>query len=379
MKSENISNEVANELYEKLLEPGFDYEESINNAGLISRELFDVVMYLLSELQNDMKRRSVTSHNVFVPITGSRSSYIAFDVATHIFLHGECIAGILSNPIETIPGSTSDEIIPTNSNDNEHTFSSYLHLDVERRFKSLYKLQSHRYKIIDIELPEDHIDNIIHTIESNNISIIVLGIYENSYTDSIQNSLMTWSAWISKLTVVFAKTQSLVRPFTSVITNKIHMICMKPSININENEISYYFRQSLLCMRPNDTFVVLVIADSRDPLCDMSYETRYDYGNRYNTWISGINDPNTTNYLGWNDESLSKFTDIIQNLINKSQMEGKLKIERCSKTRSIAQDICKYAKQENVELIITKLGRNERRDIIVGCIFEASCCVAIVK
>jgi hypothetical protein len=348
IKINGISNDQAHDLYEKMLEPGFDYDEAINNGGSRCRELFDLVFYLLSQIQEDSERYPVQSNNVYFLMDGSRVSYLAFDVATHIFNHGVCFAGVV-------------DIVNEDGISENPGFANSLCLDLDRRFYSHFKLERHR---CDVKLLQSTEETIMETTKSSitqrNTSIVVLGINERDMFQSRQQAMMKWALWNTDLTVVVVKAQASPRPFDVVITPKTYLIYL----NENTNVVDYLTRASI-CMRATDSFVVLMIVDDSAPVGDLQ-DTRFGLGGR-SGWVDSIENPSKKLVQGWNQPAIDSMKSEVEKFISWSRIEGKLRIEVKSKYRPVSQDICKYATQEAAEVIV--LGREHvPRDMVMECI-----------
>ena len=50
MTSSMLSNKVANELFAKTLEPGFGYEQAVNDGGLTCRDMFNAIERVMMSL-----------------------------------------------------------------------------------------------------------------------------------------------------------------------------------------------------------------------------------------------------------------------------------------------------------------------------------------
>eukprot|EP01036_Dinobryon_divergens_P059829 gene59829-79796_t len=132
LKSSGIPNDIATELYAKTQEPYFDYEAALVAGGLAVRELFNILMLILGQLQKDDYRIPIKNTNVYVVVDGTRSSYVAFDAATHVLSHGVChVAALSSND------PYSDQTLL-----NEH-----LCADLKRRCCEQYKIPEHGFRV----------------------------------------------------------------------------------------------------------------------------------------------------------------------------------------------------------------------------------------
>ena len=71
MRSESLGNKVANELFAKTLEPGFDYEQAVNDGGLAARDLFNAIQLVMMSLVADNARICLSR----LPSATRRGSY----------------------------------------------------------------------------------------------------------------------------------------------------------------------------------------------------------------------------------------------------------------------------------------------------------------
>ena len=96
LNSSLLSNKVANQLFAKTLEPGFNYENAVNEGGLVARDLYNAIIAIMMSLASDHSRIPIIQTNILVCINGKLSSYNAFDSATHFFKHGVITAMALT-------------------------------------------------------------------------------------------------------------------------------------------------------------------------------------------------------------------------------------------------------------------------------------------
>ena len=74
MTSDQLSNKVANDLYAKTLEPGYDYEAAVNEGGLKARDLFNAIKAGDDKFRIDKSRIPITKTNVLTFVNGTKSS-----------------------------------------------------------------------------------------------------------------------------------------------------------------------------------------------------------------------------------------------------------------------------------------------------------------
>lgn len=368
MQSIGITDQRASELYEKSLEPGFSYDEAIIEGGARCRELFDIIIYLLNQIQKDVNRHPVLANNVFVLMDAQRSSYLSLDVAAHIFSHGLCTVAIISPVDDKITDNGLESALNnTNGHNNHDALNRYLTVDIARRFKSHYKFLDHRF---NIEILESQRSNLLNKIKEAayfaNTKILVMGIHENCIYDRMQQSLIHWLAVESEIFGIFVKNQSLPRSFEVVITPKVHMVCLQIDVNVVDS-----LGKALTCMRSCDSFIVLIVVDDPTPKGDIQ-DTRFSIGKR-SGWVSRSSGTANENVSG----ATNKIVLEVQEFLSNCQMMGKLRVETKNRLHSFSQEICKYAVQESVDTII--LNKHYGKDIILQTIHSANCTVAVVK
>lgn len=352
LKSSNISNDVACELFMKMSEPGFDYEGAINAGGLSSRELFNSVFFILMQLQEDDIRPPLIYNNVLVLVNNAMSSYIAFDTATHVFNHGICNIAILNDI----------------NSENEH--QKYIHNDAIRRCKLLYKLSEHRFKIQNHSVQKLEMLSLVKSLVNElDIAILVMGIEDSNFGEDTKEELKVWAAWDLKIPVIFTKEQSKTRPFSVVHSSRIFLLCIK-----EDDDLETSFLEASKCLRHSDTVIILQIAESRDPVGDWR-DTRFGYGSRIG-WVHEESDSGPIK-IGWNDEKLSKFRNRVETLLSRSQVQGKVRIEQRNVLKSIPQEICHYAFEESVDIVV--LNKKTNKSLIAECCNDSPCSIMLVS
>ena len=80
-----IKNKVANDLYAKTLEPGYDYEAAVNEGDL-KRDLFNAIKLVMTSLEWIHRSHHQDERVDFCE--WHQVPYAALDAATHIFKHG---------------------------------------------------------------------------------------------------------------------------------------------------------------------------------------------------------------------------------------------------------------------------------------------------
>lgn len=350
----DISNETASEFYEKVLEPGFNYDDAVRDGGLMSRDLFNVVNYILLKLQSDNYRLPIQKNNIMVLVDGSRPSYVALDLATHIFGHGVCVVGAL-----TIGA-------------HESSMREHLYADISRRCKLQFKLSEHIYRIeaMAVDNADEVVPAVRHAIQSTSSNILVVGM--NDWNIGLDSSaqLLLWASWSCPLPVILAKGCSRSRSFCSVVTSRVIQICIK-----NLSLLKETFTKSLIFLRPGDSVVIVALIHTKGTKAD-NRETRYEMGSRFN-WVVGPQPIVPDFPEEYNDEYIEKMREEMAVLISRAQVQGRVRIIPLSPVRTVSQELCQVAIEESSDIIVMKNSRN--RDTITHCARDAPCSIAILK
>jgi hypothetical protein len=306
LSSSDVSNEVASRLYSKILEPGFDYEQALLAGGLESRDLYNGLILILNTLDADPHRIPIKSINVTVLCDGSRPSYVALDLATHIHHHGVCY-------ITTLLIAGNDKI-------NGTIIQNHLTTDLVRRCSDQYQLLSSQYHI-DILQPhtsDDIIQAIDDTMCDHNCFILIIGIDANYIGTENLSKSAEWAAWKVGYITILVKSITRIRPFTSLSINRKYLLCVKDQVKLQE-----LFEMCLQIIKPNDYLIVCAVVDNGEPLGDSRYGTRFDLGKRAR-WIAGkVKDPCEPNGIGWNQKLVEELEDNMKTLLCKSQITGR--------------------------------------------------------
>jgi hypothetical protein len=208
LRSSDITNAIASQFYNKTLEPGFSYEEAINSGGLLTRELFNVMMHVYLRLQSDSSRLPIYEQTISVMVDGSRASYVAFDTACHVQNHG------LLNIIVHTTSKKSEE---QDENGADST-GNHLYKDLVRRCKQHFKFQDHCYKTIAVssDSAENQMKQMKTILAETNSDIFVLGLDDGDIGEASKAKMILWAVWEYENDVVLSKGLSMVRPFTTV-------------------------------------------------------------------------------------------------------------------------------------------------------------------
>lgn len=363
LTSNNVSNEVASELYAKVLESGFDYEQAILSGGLEARDLYNCLISILNTLDSDTYRIPIKCTNVMVLCDGSRPSFVALDTATHIHHHGMCLVTALL--------VTGDQKI------NGTIIQTHLATDLDRRCREQYHIPSSKYRI-DILQPhssDDIIQSIEDTMSENNCYILIIGIDAN-YTGTENLSLTAeWAAWNIGYITILVKSISRIRSFNTLTLSRKYLICVK-----SINKLNDLFELCLQVIKPNDTVIFVSIVDSGDPAGDNRDGTRYDLGNRCR-WLTRNNNSNNSNEnlepncIGWNNKYIEELDEKMKNLLLMSQITGKVIIHRHDVQKTVAQELCSIAMREEVDLMV--LRRGNHREVSIEAIQTSPCSLVL--
>lgn len=378
LQSSDVDHEIASCFFNKMLEPGFDYENAINAGGLAVRELFNAVLLVLLRLQSDFNRAPVSVDNIVVIADGSRAAYVALDTASHLRSHG--MLHILVD--HTLP-------------DTRHL--DHLVQDVRRRCKNHYKVPDHCYMVhqgnINNELfsPGDSnhknnnettaqaqtlIESLEDLIATEECSIFVFGIQhpESFGMPQSQEPVVSWAlnSEIYIGDVVLTQGSSFTRPFTEANASRTHLLYLDTL-----HDPGSTFLKALKYIKPGDAVVALGVFPPSTPVGD-NRELRFDFGSRQG-WIETNQEvlDLEPNRIGWNDNEIDYFLHGMDELLNKSMLNGRIKVERWDKFRSAAQIIMQVATEENCSSIIIQLDGN--LPIISGIINFSSYTLILLK
>jgi hypothetical protein len=339
MQSGVIEHDVATNFYNKMLEPGFDYEDALINGGLIVRELYNAAFLVLLKLQSDGDRVPVGIDNILLLMDGSRASYCAFDVASHIHRHGSMHVGM----------------------DFRHAdpqLAQYLGVDIRRRCVSQYKIPEHCFDLHDLEItaPENQataselqfqsitnigsgsilpaLQNLVHQEKISVMAIPISRPQEFDFPYSKKEPVLDWALSSSFLgDVVLVHANSWKRNFSEVEAPRTHLLYIP--YNLPPNAI---FLRALRFCRPGDSLCIVSVFPSRKPEGE-NRDTRFDFGSRH-SWHSDEDvkgrdrNPQSTS-VGWNDSLVENFQSSIEEMLQKSAgVSGFVRIERIDSANS---------------------------------------------
>jgi hypothetical protein len=371
MRSFDVSNEVATEFYSKTLEPGFSYEDAVNTGGLSARDLFNAIALVLASLQTDESRIPVTSNNIYVLHTGSRSSYAALDAATHVFKHG----------VMTVSGCIIEDSLPEREC---AMLKEHLPRDLLRRIKMLYKMPDHCFNLESalIRAVEDAPHNIVASMEANACRTLVMGLEEDAaFGEGGDGGLPLWAATSlpEQCALLLVKGRSKVRPFTLISAPRTFCLLIDRPDLVNQR-----FLSTLFYVRPGDTLEVLYVASSSDPQGDCRAEDRFGLGAR-SGWVKHVSAPceeakhdpvNVANAPGWNDADVELLVQQVQSLMRAAHISGDVHVERELPGRTAAQSLCAFASVHDADLVV--MPKEFNLEAVVETVQEAACSVLLI-
>lgn len=389
IQSQDLSNEAAAEFYSKTFEPGFSYELAVNTGGLCARDLFNAIALVLVTLQTDVGRIPIAANNIFVLVTGSRSSYAALDAATHIFKHG----------VVTVSGCIVEEALPERES---AMLKEHLSRDLLRRIKMLYKLPDHCFNLESmlIRSLDDAPEGVVGSMQTNGCHTLVMGLEEDAvFGEGGDGALPIWA--VSNLpstdAVMLVKGRSKIRPFSVINTPRSFVVFVD-----GEQFANQAFLDALAFARPGDSMEVVFIAELGEPLGD-SRDDRFGFGRRVG-WVassgglpgavadsenanggteeskqsSGLTvDPvNVANTPGWNDEAIAQLSDHLRAMLGKARIPGNVHVLRLCDDRTVASTLCALALQLDADVLCLSRARVPL-EVCVSVVQEAPCSVLL--
>lgn len=355
LESADISNKMASQFYNKVLDPHFSYENSINTTGLSARDLFNAIFLVLIRLQSDIKRPPIQCHNFTAYIDGTRASYIALDVAAHVHSHG-----------------TLNIIAATF---HESSAKPHLKSDIHRRCKSQYKKEDHTFQIVELEHASPDINEqrkvVQNEVAALQSDVFIMGLSDFNIGADSTLALPLWAAWDFPGDAVFSKGISTRRPFDKAECGR------KFTIFVDENmDPKSTFIKALKFVRPGDDILISTIVKSRDPIGD-NRESRYEVGAR-SGWINGPKiAEGGPNYIGWNDEKIAESAAYLSTILQESFTHGRHRIETENMSISMGKQLCDIAFDEASDFLVIHAFNHS--DLIIQCVKDTKCTVIILK
>ena len=366
MRSDHLSNSVANELFAKILEPGFDYEQAVNDGGLVARDLFNAIQLVMMSLMEDVSRIPIVKTNVLVAVNGSMSSYNALDAGTHVFKHGMMIAMAL-----TVEESHDRRLAGM--------MKSHLHQDLVRRCKLQYKLQEHCYSVISAFVPQlnDVKHCLVQAIDEHNAHVLVYGLENDRvFGEDGDGGIPKWLVTSPDVStsVLLTKKCSRARPFPSANITRTYMIYMD---NVEDEDIiRATFLKTLLFVRPGDRIILLALVSSSHPYGDGRVE-RLEMGTRAGMWVDGVQLPlEQPTCPNWNEATNAKISQCLQSLLITSQVEGLQRLEVRKVGSTDGALLSEYAVQEQADIIVIR--KNTHIEVLVETVTSAPCSVLVL-
>ena len=317
------------------------------------------LLLLLQDLQDDAYRIPVKTRNILMMSDASRSSYVALDTLAHIHKYGMCT--ILSLKV---------------SDSNYDKLSGHVPSDLTRRIQYQFKKPNYSFEVktIDTNLSgssEEVIQKVKHELHDMNCDTIIIGYdYNNTSESGTLSVLINWCLWQTVLKVILVKSSTRILPFKHISMARKFLICVK-----DEQSLESFFLESLELMRPSDCACLISIPPVRDPVGDYK-ESRFDFGPRY-PWISGPDIPvRPGDKPGWNDEIVNSMKEKMTKLIERSQINGYIKVNYSIEFRTIGQQLCQAVIDESIDCLVCKRGSD--REVSEECVQEALCTVILL-
>lgn len=424
LRSCDIRNDIARALYTKMEEPGFNYEDVVNQGGLESRELFNSIVFNLDQLQADINRIPLANTNIFVAVNGSRSSYVALDAAAHVHSHGVLTIGAITAADSGLRG--------------QRDLVAHLGADIERRSTRQYTKSPYLYciKNISVQTTDMIVSSVEEEVIAQNCGIVLVGVETNSSVISGLEDLANWAVQQCEgRIVVLAKSCCRVLPFGEINMSRKFQVCVK-----HLDELPYVYRQCLTLMRPGDSVVVVSILDpvllKNDAAASIeqnkakakesstpSYGTRFNAGRKPGMWVSeayhpslrvaqpveviddmisvgGTEDhkaevgssasrasspPATSGTGRLYSEPLSivkavslEFEAAMNSLISDSQVTGKVRIETFgSVPKTGGRILNEIAHEESADFLVLRRGKHAR-NLSLECVKDCMCAVVLI-
>jgi len=366
MRSERLGNKVANELFAKTLEPGFDYEQAVNDGGLAWRDLFNAIQLVMMSLVADHARIPIIKTNVLVAINGTMASYAALDTATHIFKHGVVTAIALT--VEEAHDKRLAEMM-----------KSHLSQDLLRRMKLQYKMADHCFGIESAYLKSvrEIQATLLESIAMNQANIIVYGLEEDrKFGEGGDYGVPRWLATSEEvqIPVLLTKKNSRTRPFPQVFIPRTWMVYMD---SISPETVSVTFLNSLLYVRPGDSIIVLALVESDQPKGDGRIE-RFEMGSRAGLWVDGLEEKEgEPRQLGWNTAANDSLRLQIEGMLINAQIDGTCMIIPILNGRTKGQRLADLVTEHQVDLVV--LRKRAHIETIVQTVQAAPCSVLLLQ
>jgi hypothetical protein len=369
LTSDQLSNKVANDLYAKTLEPGYDYETAVNEGGLKARDLFNAIKLVMTSLEMDKSRIPITKTNVLTFVNGTKSSYAALDAATHIFKHG----------VVTAVALVADEAV----GDKRMIGMMKTHLvkDLERRCKLQYKLPDHCFHVEGqtCGAVKDVFGLITDAIATHGADILVYGVEQDSiFGENGDGGVPQWaifsgsgseqpqSSAVVDIPVLLTRKASRVRPLSEVFVPRTWMVYTDDT---DASQMDFAFLKSLYYIRPGDSVVVCAIVELSEPRGDARNE-RYEMGTRAGLWVDGVDPPLVQpDCPGWNDLDNERIAQQMDTLVQSAQLEGKGVIERSMPGTTTGSILAKVCRRESVDILVMR--KRVHREVVVETVTKA--------
>ena len=362
-----LSNELSQQLYAKTQENGFHYGNALAEVegDSIERLFIKVIQVLDSLSSHDDGHIRVQGANIFIPMTGNKSSYAALDIGMHLLGHGLCTISVYVD--ESFLGLKSEQTL------------KYLTRDVERRCTEQFKLTSDKV-VIDGTIAQNG-DEICSKIEetlvaAGAVDVLCVGLEDTNIGLNGASPLLMWAAWTAPVDVVLARINSPMRPFSSLQMNRTVLIHYPLPSSVPPLDV---VEQALRFIRPADYVLFVVSGEKRESKGD-NQATRFDYGARYNRATSTVPPPPAYRYHS-DDKALDECAELLQHFLTHAQSEGNVRVIRDIPAVTIAQQLVQIVTEEHTDLLVLKRAADDEKNrrLIVDCARDASCSLVILK
>lgn len=380
LQNKDISNEVAKELYKKTCEPGFSYEDAVNSGGLMARDLFNALVIILANLSAEKHRVPIKKTNVLLLVDGSRPSYLAMDLATHLHSHGACHV-VCIQPPEDVKNQTVALI------------ETHLYGDISRRCSKQYKIPKDALKIHCLSPNNSsEVDEFVLSLcgpppssgvdrggDSGGDWVLVVGVDPLMHQDSVLHNAALWLAWSTAYDVVTVKSCSRPRPFHTTACRRKVQICLKTVADLD-----HLFAKSLCLIKPGDLILFACVVEDNLPRGDSTVDfTRFGMGARCG-WVAKNSNNNSSSSdvpaptsVGWNDKLVEELNRRIQEVTRTSGLgsdkHGVARVCVHSPKKTVGEELCAIAAAESVDVMMMLRGKD--REVSAECLEKATCSV----
>ena len=363
-----IPNEMAFRLYSKSQEDGVDFKKAIGEVEHEISDVFVSITRIIESLPTSKDGRiPIEGSNILVVITGSRSSFTAFNFGTQ--LQGYQFCSILTLVDEMVTGINSEQTL------------KYLNSDISRRCIEQYKIRNNYFhvEVTIAQGAEDVKSKVQSTLQfSNNVELICMGIDDcNIGLDGI-SPLHMWAAWNSNIDVAFTKGISRVTPFSGGLKMARNVIIHIP---MSADDVMFgIIEQSLKFIRPDDYVIFIISTTARVSKGD-NRESRFDFGKRMCGTNEQIISSTSNSYpFNVNDKKVERTVVLMNQMLRHIHSEGTVRFIYELPFVNISNQLCKSVTEDNVDVLILKRVEGEiSRSLIVSCMQDCLCTLVLLK